>query len=520
MGFLKKKKKAERVEQVRSARHGGSSKRPEVKNGDSKKKITGSPAKGKSFKKRFSSVFRKSGSKDKDLKKNITESRNAKTHRSHDVNILSPTPTNATFGSESSYISRPVDLNNGYEVVLNNGCDPDTSTNRLQPEQISDLLPHACGYAYEDAVKGIEHVECSPLDDWNNLIEFLMVPDMKRDMRRLVFGDEETNDTDTPPIKEIHTPPSSPIPYDEMEVEDPTFYDEQRQLNSLIDRQDDDDTLTVHSNSPSLGPTSTASAATYDRTGVTNSVASASVVSASVVSRSVVPIPSDETSNSPSIVEHNDTVLSKIIPENSPSTTLPNQLASPQAPEEELYDTSFTLRFLREVTQVGIMLEYFKVTDNDESEDNMKSALVTISVKPGVSRGSRLLEPRLCWKGMNPTHDNKDEGISISLLGVHSIHTSLARNDADDDDSPFFTITTETGDVHAFESPTLSERNYVVHGIKNVVAWLSYHLIMGNMTAGSGIVSELDAQVEESGEPPSLRTPVQAMNDLAHSFLD
>lgn len=99
----------------------------------------------------------------------------------------------------------------------------------------------------------------------------------------------------------------------------------------------------------------------------------------------------------------------------------------------------------------------------------------------------------------------------------------MSRNDADDDDSPFFTITTETGDVHAFESPTISERNYVVHGIKNVVAWLSYHLIMGNMTSGSGVVTDLEVQgeeIEDTGELPSLRTPVQAMNDLAHSFMD
>jgi len=505
MGFFKKTKKADPLVKVQSARQDKSIKSPKVKNTDTKKKSKKSLDKGKSFKKKFRSVFRRSG---KDPENRITESRRVKEPCSPDVSILSPAQTSCTIRTESSHLSRPNDLDNGYEIVLKNEHNAITPIKLFQSEKNTNLLPPVCGSHFDDAVKGIEHVECSPLADWNDFVEFLMLPDMKKDMRRLVFGDEETTDLDTPPVKEIRTPPSSPIPYDEMEAEDPTFHDQQRQLNSLIDEQDDDETVTIQSNQPSLDPSNTASASTYT-----------SIASASVVSRTAVPIHHGKSNDSPSKVQHKDTVLSKIIPEN-PSVTLPNQEASSQGPEEELYDTSFTLRFLREVTQVGIMLEYFKVTGDGGSEDNMKSTLVTISVKPGVSRGSHLLEPRLCWKDMNLTNDSKDEGISISLLGVHSVHTSLSRNDTDDDDSPFFTITTETGDVHAFESPTLSERNYVVHGIKNVVAWLSYHLIMGNMTAGSGIVPDQEVQAEESGELPSLRTPVQAMNDLAHSFLD
>lgn len=141
--------------------------------------------------------------------------------------------------------------------------------------------------------------------------------------------------------------------------------------------------------------------------------------------------------------------------------------------------------------------------------------IVNLTIKPGLARGSRLLEPELCWKDLRKP---MDEGMQISLLGIDSITTSL---NPDDDDNPFFTITTNKGQVHAFESPTLSERNYVVHGIRNVVAWLSYHLISGNMTAGTEIVSNLDEQRGESvGELPSLKTPVQAMSELSHAFLD
>ena len=107
---------------------------------------------------------------------------------------------------------------------------------------------------------------------------------------------------------------------------------------------------------------------------------------------------------------------------------------------------------------------------------------------------------------------------SISLLGIHSIQTSL---NPDEDDNPFFTVTANNGDVHAFESPTLSERNYIVHGIKNVVAWLSYHLVTGNMATGNKLAANIDEERGESiGELPSLKTPVQAMNDMSHAFLD
>lgn len=181
-------------------------------------------------------------------------------------------------------------------------------------------------------------------------------------------------------------------------------------------------------------------------------------------------------------------------------------------PDEEFYDTAFTLKFLREVSNIGVILTYFRVPEDGEE---MSSMVVSLTIKPGLSRGSRLLEPKLSWVSMQ---DSLDEGMSISLLGIDSIDTSVNPNE---DDNPFFTITTEEGDVHAFESPTLSERNHIVHGIRNVVAWLSYHLITGQMGSGTELVSDLEEERgESSGELPSLKTPVQAMNELTHSFLD
>ena len=104
-------------------------------------------------------------------------------------------------------------------------------------------------------------------------------------------------------------------------------------------------------------------------------------------------------------------------------------------------------------------------------------------------------------------------------MGIHSINTSL--NSEDDDQTQIFTITTNEGDVHVFEAPTILERHNVVNGIRNVVAWLSYHLVMGNMASGTKLMSNLDEeQGEQRGELPSLKTPAQAMNELSHTFLD
>lgn len=167
-------------------------------------------------------------------------------------------------------------------------------------------------------------------------------------------------------------------------------------------------------------------------------------------------------------------------------------------------------------------MTYFKVPNGENVNSEISSSLVNMTIKPGLSRGSRLLEPKLFWKELQrPSGLNSSylEEHSISLLGIHSIHTSL--NPGDDDQTQFFTITTEQGEVHAFEAPTILERHNFVYGIQNVVAWLSYHLVMGNMASGTELVSNLDEeQGEQSGELPSLKTPAQAMNVLSHAFLD
>ena len=171
------------------------------------------------------------------------------------------------------------------------------------------------------------------------------------------------------------------------------------------------------------------------------------------------------------------------------------------------------------------MLVYFQDSDTSADDDMLGSSFVNMCIKPGVTRGSKLLEPKLSWTEMKSARSLGEDTISINLLGIHSIKAPQD-NGSDEQpnqsESPFFIITTESGDVHVFEAPTMSEQNHIVHGLKNVVAWLSYHLVLGSMaSSGSELVSDMDEEHGEmSGELPSLRTPVQAMNDLTHSFLD
>ena len=144
-------------------------------------------------------------------------------------------------------------------------------------------------------------------------------------------------------------------------------------------------------------------------------------------------------------------------------------------------------------------------------------------IKPGLTRGTKILEPLLTWTDLSR---NDDIGTSINLLDIHSIDTSSPSSPSDPEAVPnemeetLFTITTETGDVHTFEAPTGMERHYVVQGLKNVIAWLSYHLVLGNMTVGPHLVRNLDSVSGENSELPSLKTNVQAITHTSHKVLD
>jgi hypothetical protein len=128
------------------------------------------------------------------------------------------------------------------------------------------------------------------------------------------------------------------------------------------------------------------------------------------------------------------------------------------------------------------------------------------------------------------TDDDRRYGRRRSRRTAVSEHGSMASTTIDDeapvaDFSSFFTITSTSGDVHVFEAASVYDRNRIIQGLRNVIAWLSYATVMGDTTASSILFSEpahRAAHGDEPGELPMLAKQPQriAMNRTAHVLLD
>ena len=114
---------------------------------------------------------------------------------------------------------------------------------------------------------------------------------------------------------------------------------------------------------------------------------------------------------------------------------------------------------------------------------------------------------------------------SIDLLNIQSISTNDDDEADDEDDLCFFTITSEDGDVHVFETATVDERDRIVNGLKTLIARWSYHVIAGEITAtselfDSGYKSPEMSLNDSAADLPSLPNPHLTMNCVAHMLLD
>ena len=208
-------------------------------------------------------------------------------------------------------------------------------------------------------------------------------------------------------------------------------------------------------------------------------------------------------------------------------------------------------RFLKEITEEGIVLLVHQAPNstggNPTSDWTQK--IVRVYVKPGSGSAS---QPKLMWarnKSLPLTRktgmpedragEKKIRWTSLDLLGIHSI---LGATDGDKlptsneeqmekkgDESEggiagqscFFTITSGKGAVFVFEAMTPEERNRVSKGLQTVITGLARALITGDIDKYVALVKDArDEEAEEEGELPSLRTPAQAMNEIAHALLD
>lgn len=176
---------------------------------------------------------------------------------------------------------------------------------------------------------------------------------------------------------------------------------------------------------------------------------------------------------------------------------------------------------------VPLMFHYEAETDGGPGapQQEWKGKSVTMFVRKGSYQGSRIVQPRLEWPTPEQQWTTEQPG-TVNLMDIQSI-TDSSEDDVRDDldaettepmDLCFFSITTKDGEVYMFESGSPAERDWIVTGLKNVIVRLAFHLTVGDPNISAELFS---AEYEYgSGDLPSLKTPTQAMNEIAHSFLD
>jgi hypothetical protein len=168
-----------------------------------------------------------------------------------------------------------------------------------------------------------------------------------------------------------------------------------------------------------------------------------------------------------------------------------------------------------------------------------------MQIKPGSCYSTNDIEPKLIWttQGGGIKH-KKNARCLVPLLKIKSVSTfadgsfgaegneikeeeakglscgvNLNRMGDSDDAVCLFTITTKEGDVQIFEAASPRERDVLVTGLKNVIARLSFHVIVGDAGASSELYCE-DVAKPPAGELPSISSPIQNMNRIAHALLD
>ena len=141
----------------------------------------------------------------------------------------------------------------------------------------------------------------------------------------------------------------------------------------------------------------------------------------------------------------------------------------------------------------------------------------------------------------NFEHSNEEEAMwsTLGLLDVHSIMVddgdtgggggnysparipkkgSTGSAAAAASSTGFFSITANNGAVYVFEAPSGKQRDYVVLGLRAVIARLTYHVIAGEPDVIGELYSEDAGQL--TGELPSLVSPWKALSKVTHAFVD
>ena len=195
-------------------------------------------------------------------------------------------------------------------------------------------------------------------------------------------------------------------------------------------------------------------------------------------------------------------------------------------------DEAAAVRFLRRITKNGFVLLYLQAPEEDGENapgtfDDWKGRTVTMMINPGTWPRSgdpfdRPSPPQLEWTTVTGGQTTESTTTSMSLLSILSIATNDVEED-DDDDMCFFTVTSENGEVHIFETATLEERDRIVNGLQTLIARWSFQVIAGDMIATSELFESSAAPAMSEGgdeDIPSLPNPHHTLNGVSHMLLD
>ena len=188
------------------------------------------------------------------------------------------------------------------------------------------------------------------------------------------------------------------------------------------------------------------------------------------------------------------------------------------AEERPFFDANFSQQFLADL-QKGISLLYLQ----PDAHDDWKGRSVILTLVPGETGSSEAIQPKLQWSTMPGGMHLQRLTTTVNLLQVMNVSTQVGEledgdDDIDDRDLCFWSLTTTSGEVHIFEAASAKQKEKMVAGLSNILSRLAFHLIVGDTQASNELYTQetkLDA-----GELPSLPSPWQNMNRLAHALLD
>mmetsp|Transcript_14332 Transcript_14332/g.26043 ORF Transcript_14332/g.26043 Transcript_14332/m.26043 type:complete len:426 (-) Transcript_14332:528-1805(-) len=206
-----------------------------------------------------------------------------------------------------------------------------------------------------------------------------------------------------------------------------------------------------------------------------------------------------------------------------------NFVCAPCAPDisyleskRNMYDDEFTTLFLESFTSERTPLIQHKPSEK-EGEEFWVGQTVFMTIQPGNCRETRVVQPKLIWSCF-ARDQNVAETTEINLMNIHSILGATSEDqkiDEHDEEARFFSITTTDGDVYVFEALSVNERERTVHGLKNVIARLTYNIVLGDHKAVMDQFYSQNMMYDDDmmGDLPSLKTAAGPMNQISHALL-